>query len=127
MLLPDGSSQEKFGSFSGREQALHRSHRSLDRFGQLHNILAALQVDLQPLWASKALLVCWLEVIFNVNILLATPLRTAKRIKNQSASNMGGKDGATTDNDDKTSPFNEANMIFPQSMDELLDELCQKL
>ena len=54
---------------------------------------------------------------------LATPLGTAKRIKNQSTSNMGGDDGATTDKGDKTSPFNEANMIFPQNMDELLDEL----
>ena len=40
---------------------------------------------------------------------------------------MGGDDGATTDKGDKTSPFNEANMIFPQSMDELPDELRQKL
>jgi len=40
---------------------------------------------------------------------------------------MGGNDGAATDKGDKTSPFNEANMIFPQNMDELLDELRQKL
>ena len=40
---------------------------------------------------------------------------------------MGGNDGAATDKGNKTSPFNEANMIFPQSMDELPDELCQKL
>jgi len=40
---------------------------------------------------------------------------------------MGGNDGATTDKGDKTSPLNEANMIFPQSMDELPDELRQKL
>ena len=53
--------------------------------------------------------------------------RKAKRIKNQSTSNMGGNDGAATDMGNKTNPFNEANMIFPQSMDELPDELCQKL
>ena len=40
---------------------------------------------------------------------------------------MGGNDGAATDKGDKTSPFNEANMIFPQNMDELPDELRQKL
>ena len=40
---------------------------------------------------------------------------------------MGGNDGVVTDKGDETSPFNEANMIFPQSMDELPDELCQKL
>ena len=44
MLLPDGSSREKFGSFSGQEQALHRSHRSLDWFYRLRRVLAALQV-----------------------------------------------------------------------------------
>ena len=69
MLLPDGSFLEKFGSFSSQERALHRPYRSLDRFGRLRCVLAALQVDLQPLWASKALLVCWLGVIFNVNVL----------------------------------------------------------
>jgi len=58
---------------------------------------------------------------------LATLLGKAKRIKNQSSSNMGGNDGGTTDKGDKMSPFNEANMIFPQSMDELPDELHQKL
>ena len=40
---------------------------------------------------------------------------------------MGGNDGAATDKGDKTSPFNEANMIFPQNMDELPDELRQML
>ena len=69
MLLPDGSFWEKFGSVFSQERALHRPYRSLDRFGRLRCILAVLQVDLQPLWASKALLVCWLGVIFNVNIL----------------------------------------------------------
>ena len=44
MLLPDRSSRERFGSFSGQEQALHRSHRSLDWFDRLRRILAALQV-----------------------------------------------------------------------------------
>jgi len=69
MLLPDGSFWEKFGSVFSQERALHRPYRSLDRFGRLRCILAVLQVDLQHLWASKALLVCWLGVIFNVNIL----------------------------------------------------------
>ena len=69
MLLPDGSFREKFGSVFSQERALHLPYRSLDRFGRLRCILAVLQVDLQPLWASKALLVCWLGVIFNVNIL----------------------------------------------------------
>ena len=36
-------------------------------------------------------------------------------------------DGAATDKGDKTSPFNEANMIFPQNMDKLPDELREKL
>ena len=63
MLLPDGSSWKKFGSFSGQEQA---PHRSLDRIDQLRRILAALQVVCN-LFRRKALLVCWLEVIFNIN------------------------------------------------------------
>jgi hypothetical protein len=40
---------------------------------------------------------------------------------------MGGNDGTATDQGDKTSPFNESDMIFPQSMDEFPDELHQKL
>ena len=40
---------------------------------------------------------------------------------------MGGNDGAAADVGNKTSHFNEANMIFPQNIDKLLDELCQKL
>jgi len=40
---------------------------------------------------------------------------------------MRGNNGATTDKGDKTNPFNETNMVFPQSMDELPDELLQKL
>jgi hypothetical protein len=40
---------------------------------------------------------------------------------------MGSKDGAATEKGDKTSPFNEANIIFPQAMDELSNELRQKL
>ena len=58
---------------------------------------------------------------------MATPLGTAKRIKNQSTSNMGGNDGAATDKGDKTRPFNESNMIFPQNIDKLSDELRQML
>ena len=44
MLLPDGSSREKFGSFFSRERALHRFYRSLDRFDRLRRVLATLQV-----------------------------------------------------------------------------------
>jgi hypothetical protein len=40
---------------------------------------------------------------------------------------MRGNNGATTDKGDKTSPFYEANIMFPQSIDELLSELRQKL
>jgi hypothetical protein len=40
---------------------------------------------------------------------------------------MGSKDGVATEKGDKTSPFNEANIIFPQAMDELSNELRQKL
>jgi hypothetical protein len=40
---------------------------------------------------------------------------------------MGDNDGVATDNGNKTNPFNEANMLFPMSMDELPDELRQKL
>ena len=67
MLLPVGSYRGKFGSVFSQERALHRPHRFLDRFGRLRYVFAALQVDLQPLWVSKALLVCWLGVIFNDN------------------------------------------------------------
>jgi Fe-S cluster biosynthesis and repair protein YggX len=40
---------------------------------------------------------------------------------------MGGNDGAASNKGDKTNPFNEGNMMFPTSMDELPDELRQKL
>jgi hypothetical protein len=40
---------------------------------------------------------------------------------------MGDNDDVATDNGDKMNPFNEANMLFPTSMDELLDELRQEL
>ena len=52
-----------------------------------------------------------------------TLLGKANRIKKQSTSNMGGNDGAAINKGDMTSPFNKANMIFPQNMDELPDEL----
>jgi hypothetical protein len=39
---------------------------------------------------------------------------------------MGGNDGAAT-KEDKTNPFNKGDMIFPQSIDDLPDELRQKL
>jgi hypothetical protein len=39
---------------------------------------------------------------------------------------MGGNDSAATE-EDKTNPFNKGNMIFPQSIDDLLEELRQKL
>ena len=127
MLLPDGSFREKFGSFSGQEQALHRSHRFLDWFDRLRRVFAALQVVCNLFGRPRP---CWyvgLGSSSTSTYFLATSLEKAKRIKNQSTSNMGGNDGAATDMGDKTSPFNEANMIFPQSMDELPDELRQKL
>jgi len=68
VLLPDWSSREKFRSFSGQEHALHWSHRSLDRFNRLRRVLAVLQVVCN-LFGHQGLLVCWLGVIFNVNIL----------------------------------------------------------
>ena len=123
MLLPDGSSREKFGSFSSQEQALHRSHRSLDWFDRLRCVLAALQVVCNLFGRPRPYWCVGLGSSSMSTYFLVTPLGKAKRIKNQSTSNMGGNDGAATDKGDKTSPFNEANMIFPQSMDELLDEL----
>jgi len=36
---------------------------------------------------------------------------------------MEGNDGAASDKGDKTNPFNKGNMVLPQSMDELPDEL----
>ena len=82
MLLLDGFFHKKFRSVFSQEQALHRPYRSLDRFGQLRCILAVLQVDLQPLWASKALLVCWLRVIFNVNKLFGDSAGESEAIQN---------------------------------------------
>jgi hypothetical protein len=67
LLLPDGSSKEKFGSFFSQERALHRPYQSLDRFGWLRCILTALQVVCNLFRCSRPLLVCWLGVIFNVN------------------------------------------------------------
>ena len=81
MLLPDGSSQEKFGSVFSQELGLHQPYRSLDRFDRLRCVLAALHVDLQPFWTSKTLLVCWLGVIFSINILFGDSTGESKAIQ----------------------------------------------
>jgi len=55
VLLPNGSSLEKFGSFSSREQTLHWSYRSLDQFDRLRRVLAALQVVCNLLGVQRPL------------------------------------------------------------------------
>jgi hypothetical protein len=62
------------------------------------------------------------EVKSPTTYFLATPLVKKKRSKNQSTSEMAAK-GDGGEKGDKTSPFNEANIIFLQSMDKLSDEL----
>jgi hypothetical protein len=77
------SSDPRRGSIFSQECALHWPYGSLDRFGRLRCVLASLQVDLQPLWASKAPLVCWLGVIFNINILFGDSARESEAIQEQ--------------------------------------------
>jgi hypothetical protein len=64
---PDGSFQEWFGSRFGRERALHRPYRSLDRLDRLRFISCFVACLVRPLWRLRPSLVCWLGAIFSVN------------------------------------------------------------
>jgi hypothetical protein len=67
VLLPNGSFREWFGSRFGRERALHRPYRSLDRLRKLCFISCYVVGLVRPLGHPRPSLVCWLGAIFNVN------------------------------------------------------------
>jgi hypothetical protein len=69
VLLPDGSFREWFRSRFDRERALHQPYRSLDQLGRLRFISYYVAGLVRPLGLPRPSLVCWLGVIFSVNIL----------------------------------------------------------
>jgi hypothetical protein len=69
VLLHDGSFREWLGSRFGRERALHRPYRSLDRLGRLRFVSCCIASLVRPLGRLRPSLVCWLGAIFSVNIL----------------------------------------------------------
>jgi hypothetical protein len=70
VLLPDGSFREWFGSHFGRELALHRPYRSLDRLGRLRFVSCYVAGLVRPLGHPRPSLLCWLGAIFSINSLL---------------------------------------------------------
>jgi hypothetical protein len=67
MLLPDIPLWEWFGSRFGRERALHRPYRSLDRLGRLRLVSCYIAGLVRHLGRPRPSLVCWLRAIFSVN------------------------------------------------------------
>jgi hypothetical protein len=66
VLLLDGSFREWFGSRFGRERALYRPYRSLNRLGRLRFVSCCVAGLVIPFERPRPSMVCWLGAILTL-------------------------------------------------------------